>query len=120
MTVLELFAGAGEKVALQAECGLRLVPVVVKVKWKTVVVEMHLQHIHLVVCQKSKVEDWVNHFKEHYDFKTFDLTKPKQFGDFHGMVMGGRFTVVGIINYDLIFRRPELSVLKPTQKLVKL
>lgn len=68
--------------------------------------------VNLVVCQKSKVEDWVNHFKEHYDFKTFDLTKPKQFGDFHGMVMGGRFAVVGIINYDLIFRRPELAKLK--------
>ena len=68
--------------------------------------------VNLVVCQKSKVEDWVNHFKEHYDFRIYNLTKPKQFGDFHGMVMGGRFTVVGVINYDLIFRRPELAELK--------
>lgn len=24
------------------------------------------ERVNLVVCQKSKVDDWVNHFKEHY------------------------------------------------------
>lgn len=68
--------------------------------------------INLVVCQKSKVEDWVQHFREHYRYKFFDLTKPKEFGEFHGMVVGERFSIVGVINYDLIFRRPELAKLK--------
>lgn len=68
--------------------------------------------INLVVCQKSKVEDWVNHFKEHYHYKVLDLTKPKEFNDFHSLIIGERFSVVGIINYDLIFRRPELAKLK--------
>ena len=68
--------------------------------------------VNLVVCQKSKVEDWVQHLREHYDFHVFDLTKPKQLGEFHGMAVGERFTVVGVINYDLVFRRPELTELK--------
>lgn len=63
----------------------------------------------LVVCQKSKVDDWVEHFNTYYQVKVFDLTKPKQFSEFHGLSMGERFTVVGVINYDLIFRRSELA-----------
>ncbi len=68
--------------------------------------------INLVVCQKSKVEDWVEHFREHYQYKVFDLTKPKEFDAFFGMISGERFSIVGVINYDLIFRRPELAKLK--------
>lgn len=68
--------------------------------------------VNLVVCQKSKVEDWVQHFRKHYDFHVFDLTKPKLLSEFHGMAVGERFTVVGVINYDLVFRRPELTDLK--------
>ena len=37
----------------------------------------------LVVCQKSKIEDWVEHFRKHYDLP------------------------VTVINYDLIWRRKE-------------
>lgn len=65
--------------------------------------------VNLVVCQKSKVDDWIEHFNTYYDCKIFDLTKPKQFSEFHGLSMGQRFTIVGIINYDLIFRRSELA-----------
>ena len=68
--------------------------------------------VNLVVCQKSKVEDWVEHFREHYQCRVYDLTKPKQFGDFHGISIGERFSAAGVINYDLIFRRPELAKLK--------
>lgn len=59
----------------------------------------------LVVCQKSKIDDWVNHFRTYYQVGVFDLTKPKQFEEFLGTV--GKF--VGVINYDLIFRRYDLS-----------
>lgn len=64
--------------------------------------------VNLVVCQKSKIDDWVDHFKEHYDLRVYNMTKPKEFAEFHGIAMGERFHCVGVINYDLIFRRPEL------------
>ena len=67
--------------------------------------------VNLVICQKSKVQDWVDHFTEHYSYKVFDLTKPKQMGDFFGMVQGQRFTAIGVINYDLAWRRQDLLCL---------
>lgn len=61
----------------------------------------------LVVCQKSKVNDWVNHFKEHYSLAIFNLTKPKQFNAFFAC----SDRKVGVINYDLLSRRRTLSSL---------
>lgn len=63
----------------------------------------------MVVCQKSKIDDWVKHFQQHYFIKVYNLTTPKQFSEFHGVIAGEQFSVVGIINYDLIFRRPDLK-----------
>lgn len=69
--------------------------------------------VNLVVCQKSKVEDWVNHFLEYYGTCfTYDLTDSKEIEKF----VNYRFdlfnkNIIGVINYDLIFRRPELSKL---------
>lgn len=68
--------------------------------------------INLVICQKSKVDDWLEHFNTYYKFKVFDLTKPKQLSEFHGLAVGERFTIVGVINYDLVFRRPELLTIE--------
>jgi SNF2 family DNA or RNA helicase len=59
----------------------------------------------LVVCQKSKVNDWIDHFKSHYDKDVFNLTVTKEFDQFHGLSMGERYTGIGVINYDLIWRR---------------
>lgn len=64
--------------------------------------------VNLIVCQKSKINDWIDHFKTNYHYQVFDLTKPKQMGDFFGMVQGERFKIIGIINYDLVWRRHEL------------
>ena len=65
--------------------------------------------INLVVCQKSKVDDWRNHFAENYkyDISAYDLTKPTQWKDFWENPCEFRHRV-GIINYDLIWRRPDL------------
>ena len=65
--------------------------------------------VNLVVCQKSKVDDWRNHFAENYkyDISAYDLTKPKQWKDFWENPCEFRHRV-GIINYDLIWRRPDL------------
>lgn len=66
----------------------------------------------LVVCQKSKVQDWIDHFKTHYDKQVFNLTVPSELDTFHGLSIGRRFTCIGVINYDLIWRRKLLLQLK--------
>lgn len=67
--------------------------------------------VNLVVCQKSKIKDWVEHFKVHYPVQVFNLTKMQEFDQFHGQAALGMHTVVGIINYELAWRRPELKQL---------
>jgi SNF2 family DNA or RNA helicase len=58
----------------------------------------------IIVCQKSKIDDWVDHYKTYYpEIKIIDYTKPK------AKLEPG----VIIINYDLIFRRSELLRVKP-------
>lgn len=63
----------------------------------------------LVVCQKSKIVDWMNHFYKYYSCELiiFDLTIPEELVGFLG---GEESDVhrVGVINYDLMWRRPEL------------
>lgn len=71
----------------------------------------------LVVCQKSKVQDWVDHFLEHYVIVPADLTKKGRIEGFLRWNDGqpehiGIKQCVGIINYDLIWRRPELLKLQ--------
>lgn len=56
----------------------------------------------LVVCQKSKVADWVDHFEAHYDMPVVDLTKQDVCRDAEGVM---------VVNYDLIWRRPQLMEL---------
>lgn len=76
--------------------------------------------VNLIVCQKSKILDWINHMTVHYGGKYFvyDLTNIKDcefdkflnyekiFKEFPHM------KIVGVINYDLVFRRPGLQQLK--------
>ena len=65
--------------------------------------------VNLVVCQKSKVEDWLAHFKEHYpDVILYDLTVAGAITDF----LEGQNKVVGVINYDLLFRRTMIQHLR--------
>lgn len=68
--------------------------------------------VNLIICQKSKVQDWIDHFKNNYDFEVFDLTRPKELSSFYGLSQGDRFYIVGVINYELAFRRKELTTLK--------
>ena len=74
--------------------------------------------VNLIVCQKSKVNDWIEHFRQYYNKEPFDLTNKKEFEAFiwwenskEGSKMGNS-VMIGIINYELAFRRPELSKLK--------
>lgn len=71
--------------------------------------------VNLVICQKSKVQDWVDHFLEHYqgDLLIFDLTYKTDLAAFLSYKEQDEpYERVGIINYDLIFRRPDLLKLK--------
>lgn len=70
--------------------------------------------INLIVCQKSKVQDWYEHVQMYYTKNcVYDLTNKTQLEFFMSQV---DFEVpnlmIGVINYDLIFRRPELGSLK--------
>lgn len=67
--------------------------------------------INIIICQKSKIQDWVNHFKENYNWRIYDLTKPKEMSEFLGLTQGDRYYAVGVINYDLVWRRKELLTL---------
>lgn len=58
--------------------------------------------VNLIVCQKSKVQDWVEHFTDNYQMQVFDLTNKKQLGEYHGLSQGQRFFIVGVINYKSI------------------
>lgn len=76
----------------------------------------------LVICQKSKVDDWVNHFKYNYGELAevrfiYDLTKRKcgiddfiphceHLNKFRGLCND---FAIGVINYELAWRRKELS-----------
>lgn len=69
-------------------------------------------NINLVVCQKSKVDDWVNHFKEYYpNYDVFNLTNKKEF-DMWSLIHHALVKSVAVINYDLVFRRDNLLNLK--------
>lgn len=62
----------------------------------------------LVICQKSKIEDWVQHLVDIAGYDTFDLTDKKEMEFFIQVLNGDPETAnktAGVINYDLIFRR---------------
>lgn len=68
--------------------------------------------VNLVICQKSKIDDWMQHFREHYadDYTALDLTNGKQFQQFVDMSAdASSCPVVGVINYDLVFRRSYMA-----------
>lgn len=62
----------------------------------------------LVICQKSKIEDWVQHLVDIAGYDTFDLTDKKEMEFFMQVLNGDPETAnktAGVINYDLVFRR---------------
>lgn len=66
--------------------------------------------VNLVICQKSKIADWVDHFIENYNLSVWDLTQKKGIEFLLNDISYG-VECVGVINYELAFRRPELSKL---------
>ena len=68
--------------------------------------------VNLIVCQKSKIDDWLNHIRANYSGKIFalyDLTNGVAFHEFlQTALVYDYISVVGIINYDLVWRRKDL------------
>ena len=71
--------------------------------------------VNLVICQKSKISDWVDHFLSNYwNINVCDLTKvpAKELKEFLYKTELTPATTILVINYELAFRRPELAKLK--------
>ena len=96
--------------------------------------------VNLVICQKSKIDDWIQHFKDHYaqhekdyccDDLIFNLTDKKQlegfmteaksavepheiYDDLTGQTYQQEnlypYLIVGVINYELTFRRSKFGL----------
>ena len=93
--------------------------------------------INLVIVQKSKINDWVEHFKKYYSefpyfTEAYDLTKKEQYEKFlkrckdvtepneiydewteqyYKFDSTDPTQLVGVINYDVVWRRSELKQL---------
>lgn len=71
--------------------------------------------INLIVCQKSKIDDWVDHIKTYYpEYRVMDLTKKSEGVNFRTLVetkdlYDQNIQIVGVINYDLVFRRKYIA-----------
>ena len=76
------------------------------------------KRVNLVVCQKSKIQDWIDHFSTNYsNVQVYNLTDKKQLDEFilHDVAWNGYrggSTTVGVINYDLVFRRKDFLNLR--------
>ncbi|WP_307745904.1 SNF2-related protein [uncultured Phascolarctobacterium sp.] len=66
------------------------------------------ENINLIICQKSKIKDWIDHLRKHYQYGVFDLTNKKQFEEFKCTIGN----VIGVINYELAWRRKQLLQLE--------
>lgn len=72
--------------------------------------------VNLVICQKSKIQDWLRHFIANYafNFVIYDLTKQDELERYikaTKIILApewAKHKIIGVINYDLVYRRPEL------------
>ena len=66
--------------------------------------------VNLIVCQKSKVMDWKEHFMEHYPTAyIYNLTDKKSFELFFEDLKSGQYEpMIAVINYELAWRRKNL------------
>ena len=70
--------------------------------------------VNLVICQKSKIDDWVQHFKDYYPSdRVMNLTKKSEAINFRTLVDTEELykmdiQIIGVINYETAFRRDWL------------
>lgn len=72
------------------------------------------EKLNLIICQKSKIQDWYDHIEDNYpEWLVYDLTEKSHMEIFMSLLIyPANHPAVGIINYDLSFRRKELLKLK--------
>lgn len=75
--------------------------------------------VNLIICQKSKIQDWIDHFELYKDTyhnfnMIYDLTDKKGLQAFMYVVSDHGYTqrIIGVINYELAWRRKELLQLQ--------
>ncbi len=69
------------------------------------------KRVNLIVCQKSKIKDWIEHFHSHYPlYYVYNLTDKKGMEYFNEI--GSDVHKIGIINYELAWRRKDLLKLE--------
>jgi len=74
--------------------------------------------VNVVICQKSKIDDWVQHFKEYYPSdRVMNLTKKSEAINFRTLVdtkelYNKDVQIIGVVNYETAFRRDWLLKLK--------
>lgn len=92
------------------------------------------KNFNLIVCQKSKIQDWIDHFKEHYSehpylIEVYDMTRKKDIERFISIASSWErymemydetseqsylvdnpdpVQYIAIINYELLWRRKSL------------
>ena len=65
--------------------------------------------VNLVICQKSKIDDWVQHFKEYYpDYHVLNLRKKSEVVTFRNELSATTKQLIGVVNYETAFRRDWL------------
>lgn len=62
----------------------------------------------IIICQKSLMDMWVNHFKTYYP--QYEIFTPKNMDDFK--------TGILVINYDLVWRRPQIMAMAKDATLI--
>ena len=67
--------------------------------------------VNLIICQKSKVNDWVDHMETHYSHMVYDCTRWKK-DDWVALAADPTAPCVMVINYELAWRRRELLKLR--------
>ena len=69
--------------------------------------------VNVVICQKSKIADWIDHFADYYpQMLVYDLTRKQSSVAFQKKIVmgiGDDEQAVGVINYELAFRRAWLK-----------
>lgn len=72
-------------------------------------------NVNLLVCQKSKIDDWIEHFNEHYEVIVLNLTNKKSldcFLEWSSKWIEFEKPLIGVINYELVWRRKQLLQLQ--------
>lgn len=69
------------------------------------------KRVNLLVCQKSKIQDWISHLRINYgmEYHVLDLTTKLGYLQMFSM---DKLPRIGIINYELAWRRKELLQLE--------